>query len=114
MYLIMANTTLGFRVVAAEAIPEGCVAAYELARAVYGADAFAVEAPLVDVAALEAAVAAKRRVIGKTTGRVAKGLGCPDCGERRADYLEPINEENFDDDVRCHSCGTIYTIPLAS
>lgn len=114
MYLIMANTTMGFRVVAAEATPEKCVAAYERAREVYGADAFAVEAPLVDVAALEAAVAAKRRVLGKATGRVAKGLGCPDCGERRADYLEPIDEENCDDDVRCHGCGTIYATPLAS
>ena len=38
---------------------------------------------------------------------VPEELGCPDCGERRVDYLE-IDED--DEIVTCSTCGRVYRV----
>jgi rubredoxin len=37
--------------------------------------------------------------------RVLSPFGCPQCGERRSDYLVWTEDES----VRCATCGTVYS-----
>jgi len=41
---------------------------------------------------------------------VPESSGCPDCGERRMDWLQLDNA----DEVLCHTCGTRYKLESTS
>ncbi len=42
---------------------------------------------------------------------VAPSHGCPDCGERDVDYLQILEDAEYD--VHCLSCDTEYSLPVA-
>ena len=50
--------------------------------------------------------AAAAKWLDEDADKTGAESACPDCGERRVDYLE-----TYEDEVTCTTCGTHYRLP---